>query len=134
MLWLNVVKDNRCAVCLRCLIIIDRANRCDNSRHTVYKPAEAEAREFEDEFDGVPAVPHGSGKEPRASEMDGLEIHDMLPEPVRRDGEHAAEDGKHRRIASVSFACNGNDLSGRMLGDPYIRPLFFSRGIFLRLP
>ena len=66
--------------------------------------------------------------------MDGIEIHDMLPEQIRRDGEYVAEDGKYRKIASVAFAFKGNDLSGQMMGNPYIRPLFFSRGIFLRLP
>lgn len=40
---------------------------------------------------------HGFGKESRASEMDGIEIHDMLPKQIRRDGKYVAEDGKHRK-------------------------------------
>lgn len=35
--------------------------------------------------------------------MDGIEIHDMLAEQIRRDGKYVAEDGKHRKIASDAF-------------------------------
>lgn len=34
-----------------------------------------------------------------------------------------------RKMASNAFACNGNKLSDRILGNPYIRSLFLKRNV-----